>query len=319
VLYAKGFRLRLTLSWKHPALTKILRLMGPRVASSSIYQLNNFVDTIFGSLAWIVGEGAVAVLYFAYRIIQLPLGIFSTALAQAMLPTLSAQALDDDRSRLCATLSWGLRATFFVLIPASVGLIVLARPIIAGLFQGGRFDAYATERTAQVVRFYAIGLWAFGTTKVLQSCFFALNDTRTPTKTAAVALIMNIILNTAFMFPLQVVGLALASALSGINTTVLLFSMLKKKLRLFDAQPVYASFAKILIASAGMAVVCGAVSRRPFISGTGLVARVSNPVLFILCGGVAYCVFCFLLRIPEMRQLWRWLVVKERTGSGMSA
>ncbi|MFA5096998.1 MAG: murein biosynthesis integral membrane protein MurJ, partial [Candidatus Omnitrophota bacterium] len=114
VLYKKGFRLKLPRTLKHPAAYAMGKLMLPRVASSCIYQLNNFVDSIFGSLAWIVGEGGVAVLYFSYRLVQFPLGVFSNALAQAILPTLSTHALEDSNAGLKHTLSWGLRAVFLV-------------------------------------------------------------------------------------------------------------------------------------------------------------------------------------------------------------
>src|SRR3989338_5084464 len=107
LLYKKGFRLRLlwgkakfVTAFKHPAVKVIGRLMLPRAMSSGIYQLNNFVDSIFGSLAWIVGEGGVAVLYFSYRLIQFPLGIFSNALSQAILPAFSTQAADDTYAQL---------------------------------------------------------------------------------------------------------------------------------------------------------------------------------------------------------------------------
>ena len=157
VLYKKGFRLRRPKTYRHPAAQTIGRLMLPRVLSSSIYQLNNFVDSIFGSLAWIVGEGGVAILYFSYRLILFPLGIFSTSLSQALLPTFSTQALEDTHDRLKETLSFGLRATFFVLIPASLGLMVLGGPIISTLFQGGKFDAYSARVTASALFFYSIG------------------------------------------------------------------------------------------------------------------------------------------------------------------
>jgi putative peptidoglycan lipid II flippase len=154
-------------------------------------------------------------------------------------------------------------------------------------------------------------LWAFGTTKVLQACFFAMNDTRTPTKTAALALGMNIVLNTALMFPLRVVGLALASAISGITTAATLFYILKKRLQPFDVRPVYVSLFKIVLASIGMALVCLAVSRVSIVSRSGLLARVANPLFFILCGIASYCVFCFLMRVAELRQLWSWLIVRD--------
>ena len=100
VLYRKGFRLKTPRTLNHPAARTIGKLMLPRLLSSCIYQLNNFVDSIFGSLAWIVGEGGVAVLYFSYRLIQFPLGVFSNALAQAILPTFSTHALEDSSEKL---------------------------------------------------------------------------------------------------------------------------------------------------------------------------------------------------------------------------
>jgi putative peptidoglycan lipid II flippase len=104
VLYKNGFRFNLKAGLKHPEIKNISKLMLPRIFSSSIYQLNNFIDTIFGSLAFIVGEGAVAVLYFAYRLVLLPIGIFSTALAQVILPTLSREALEENYEKLRQTI-----------------------------------------------------------------------------------------------------------------------------------------------------------------------------------------------------------------------
>ncbi|MDD4954230.1 MAG: murein biosynthesis integral membrane protein MurJ, partial [Candidatus Omnitrophica bacterium] len=197
VIYKKGFRLRLFQKFDHPAARVIGKLMVPRVASSSIYQLNNFVDSIFGSLAWIVGEGGVAVLYFSYRLIQFPLGIFSNALSQAVLPEFSRQALEDNYGELKSTLSRALRLIFFVMLPASAAFMVLSRPLVSGLFGGGKFDAYSQDLTASALFFYSIGLCAYGATKVLQCCFFALKDTKTPMKISFIALVSNIILNAA--------------------------------------------------------------------------------------------------------------------------
>src|SRR3989338_5143762 len=249
ILYKKGFRPKLFHRFVHPAAKTIARLMAPRILSSSIYQLNNFVDSIFGSLAWIVGEGGVAVLYFSYRLIQFPLGIFSNALSQAILPTFSTQALEDNHDRLKHTLSWGLRATSFILLPASVGLMVLASPIVSTIFAGGRFDAHSAQLTAGAVFFYSIGLFAYGSTKILQSCFFALKDTLTPTKVAGLALILNIVLNSVLMFPLKIGGIALATSVSGVISFFMLFNILRKRIMDFELKTVVASFVRILCAS----------------------------------------------------------------------
>lgn len=311
LLYKKGFRLRLLTGKtkfvtviKHPAVEVIGRLMLPRVASSGIYQLNNFVDSIFGSLAWIVGEGGVAVLYFSYRLIQFPLGIFSSALSQAILPTFSTQALEDNRDRLKHTLSWGLRATSFILLPASVGLMVLASPIVSTIFSGGRFDAHSAKLTAGAVFFYSIGLFAYGSTKILQSCFFALKDTVTPAKVAGLALILNIVLNSVLMFPLKIGGIALATSISGIVSFSILFNILRKRLADFEANKVLLSFTRTLCASICMGIVCY------FSSQLGL-NKYLNLILAIIFGFISYIIFCFLFRVNEMQELWNWLVSKK--------
>ena len=305
VLYKKGFRLKFPKTLNHPAAKTIRQLMLPRVLSSCIYQLNNFVDSIFGSLAWIVGDGGVAVLYFSYRLIQFPLGIFSNALSQAILPTFSTQAsLGEIENKLKHTLSWGLRAVFFVLLPASVAFMVLARPMVTTLFGGGRFDAYSANLTASALFFYSLGLFAYGGTKILQSCFFSLKDTVTPTKIAAVSLVLNIIFNVALIFPLKIAGIALATSLSGIITFFILFSLLEKKIGYFGRKEILVSFLRVLLASLGMGLVC-------FFAGKINTNKFLNLAASVTAGVVSYIIFCFIFRVGEMRQLWDWVMRKK--------
>ena len=305
VLYKKGFRLRLFRSFQHPAAKTIRKLMIPRIVSSSIYQLNNFVDSIFGSLAAIVGEGGVSVLYFSYRLILFPVGIFSNAITQAILPTLSTQALEQNTDKLKHTFSWGLRSTFLVMLPTSVVFMVLALPIISTLFGGGKFDLNSARLTADALFFYSIGLFAYGSTKIVQSCFFALKDTLTPTKIAALTLVMNIILNPLLMFPLKISGIALANSISGIVTFFILFFLLKKRLGEFPVREIIVSFLRILAASLLMGVVCYLASRV-------IPNKIFSLIFALTCGLVSYILFCFILRVSEMRQLWQWLAKKEK-------
>ena len=298
ILYKKGFRLKLFRQFKHPAARTIGRLMLPRILSSAVYQLNNFIDSIFGSLVSIVGEGGVAGLYFGYRLILFPLGIFSTALSQAILPTFSTQVLEDNYDNLRRTLSFGLRATFFVMLPASVGFMVLAHPIIATMFQHGKFDAYSTNITASVLFFYSIGLFAYGATRILQSCFFALKDTVTPTKIAVLALIINTVLNAVLIFPMKLGGIALATSISGIVTFFMLFFILKKKIHPFNTEAIVSSFLRILLASVCMGAVC-------------YLLKSLNLFLVIFTGMLSYIVFCFIFKVEEMQQLGTWLKTRK--------
>jgi putative peptidoglycan lipid II flippase len=312
VLYKKGFRLQFFKRFKHPGAKTIGVLMLPRLVSSSIYQLNNFVDSIFGSLASIVGEGGVAVLYFAYRLIQFPLGIFSNALSQAILPIFSTQALENSYDNLKQTLSFGLRATLFVMLPASVGFMVLAHPVIQTIFEGGRFDAYSTTQTANILFFYSIGLFAYGATKILQSCFFALKDTVTPTKVSFLALIVNITLNFILMFPMKLAGLALATSISGINTCLILFFLLRKRLRPFNIKAILSSFVRILVASIFMGAICHLFSQTIFFLWSNIFYRLLNLGLLIIIGVISYIFFCFVFRVVELQELWRWLAQRRK-------
>ncbi len=312
VLRRKGFRWKAAIRFNHPAVKTIGKLMLPRVLSSSIYQLNNFVDSIFGSLAWIVGEGGVAVLYFSYRLIMFPLGIFSNALSQAILPAFSTQALEDDLSRLKHTLSWGLRSTFFLLVPASVGFMALSATIVTTVFQGGRFDSNSSHLTAYALFFYSIGLFAYGATKILQSCFFSLKDTSTPAKVAAVALVLNVILNSALMFPFKIGGIALATSISGVCTFFLLFAILRKKIGDFKTKEMLFSFLRILAASLCMGAICLFAAQKITFFSSAILYRFLRLGVLLTLGVCSYVVFCFVFRVPELLELWKWLTHRKK-------
>jgi len=297
VLYKKGFRLKIPKTLNHPGARTIGKLMVPRVLSSCIYQLNNFVDSIFGSLALIVGEGGVAVLYFSYRLIQFPLGIFSNALSQAILPTFSQQVITDEAGKLKDTLSFGLRAVFFVMLPVGIFFMVLAKPLVTTLFGGGKFDVYSARLTANALFFYSIGLSAYGANKILQSCFFSLKDTITPAKIAALSLILNITLNAILMFPFKIAGIALATSISGIITFCILFALLKKKLGDFGFREIIFSFLRVLAASICMGGVC-------YFSVHLSANKFLSLIIALSFGFVSYIIFCFIFKVSEMRQLW---------------
>lgn len=310
VLYRKGLRFRFTVDWKHPVAVRVARLMGPRVISSCLYQLNNFVDTIFGSLAWIVGQGGVAVLYFAYRLIFFPLGLISTSLSQAVLPTFSEQALDEHPARLRNTLSWSMRLTFFLLVPASVAFMALSRPIIEILFGGGRFDSEAARVTALTLSMYAIGLPAYGVNRILQSCFFSLKDTRTPAKVAALGLVSNITLNTLLMFPMRIAGIALATSVSGVLTAGIFFNVLRARIGGCQGREILSSAWRVALAGLGMAAACFfLVGFWP--EGAGRAYRTVLLGVMVCAAGGVYLALCFAMSVPELKEALAWIRKKR--------
>src|SRR2546428_6592881 len=148
------------------------------------------------------------------RLIQFPLGIFGVALATAILPTLSAQAARGALDELRATLGFGLRMIFFIILPAMLGLILLRGPIVHLFFEHGSFTAQDTSATAASVLCYAVGLWAFAGVRVIVAAFYSLQDTMTPALVAMGAVAANLALSLLLMEPLRHAGLALATALA---------------------------------------------------------------------------------------------------------
>jgi putative peptidoglycan lipid II flippase len=207
----------------HPGLKKIGQLMLPVILGGATYQINVLVGTLLGSL---LQEGSVTYLYFADRLVQFPLGVFAIAAATAVLPSLSRQAAADDVNALKETFAYAVKLILFVTIPAMVGLIVLREPIIALLFQRGEFSLEATRLTADALLYYAIGLWAFSTVRIVAATFFAMQDTRTPMLMATVSILANITLGILLMRPLAHGGLALATSLASIlNLGLLVYAM----------------------------------------------------------------------------------------------
>ncbi len=298
VLFSKGFRFNFRSGVHHPAVKKIGILLAPRILGSCVYQINIFVNTMLASLSSIVGQGGVAALYYANRIFQFPLAIFGIAVAQAALPTMSREALEQGLEKLRGTLSFSLRAVNFIMLPASFGLIVLARPITSVLFQRGMFGQYSTSITAGALAFYSIGLFSYAGIKILVSCFYSLKDTFTPVKIASVSLVLNIVLGAILMFFLKISGLALATAISGIFNFFLLFFALRKKIGGFDDLKIVVSFLKMLASSAVMA---GLIYFSAFRMGLNL-------FIVILIGIVSYMLAAFVFRVRETREFLKWVL-----------
>ena len=288
--------------WRHPGAGDVLRLLGPRTVGSAAYQLSVVVDTALASLAAVVGEGAVAALYFANRLVQLPLAVFGTASAQASLPALSAHAARRDIAEFQATLVSVLRMVGMVVLPSAAGLIVLARPIVETLFERGAFDHRATVMTAQALACYALGLLAFTVSKICSGGFYALRETRVPVRLAVESLLANVVLSVALMWPLRLNGLALAAALSNSLNAYRLLRALERRLGLPLLATVAGPWLRMAGASVLMAIGCRLTWRllAPLSAAGALGAA-------IVAGLGWYAVACLMLRVQEFQKALRWL------------
>jgi putative peptidoglycan lipid II flippase len=263
-------------------------------------QITVVVNTLLASL---LPAGTVSYLYYADRVMEFPLGIFGIALATAALPSMSRQAARREFAALRATLEWALRMSAFVAVPATVGLLVLGGPIVRVLFQRGEFTAADGVLTAQALAGYAVGLPAFSATRIAAQTFYALGDTRTPVLIGFVSVAVNVLLALLLMWPLQHVGLALASSLSSYVNVLGLCWRLRRRLDGPRGAELGWSLARTLAASAVLALWCLAVSG--LLPGLTLSIGRGLPWLAVaLSGGVVvYALAAGALRSVELSSL----------------
>ena len=298
-MYRKGITKDFREGFRHPKKKKIGLLLIPRAFGSAIYQMNIFVDTMLASLSWIVGSGGVAALYYANRLIQFPLAIFGLALAQAALPKMSHEFSTNDMKGLKDTLSFSLRMTFLIMIPASIGLAVLGIPIIKTLFQRGEFTDYSTYITNSALFFYAFGLCAYGGIKLLVTCFYSMHDTMTPVKTALISLILNVALNLILMWPMKLGGLALATSISATVNFIILYSILKKRIGRLGTREIADSFLRVLLAGVIMGVVLKFTMART--------DRATGILLSMIAGAAAFILAAYIFKVKELEKMFAWV------------
>ncbi len=309
----QGMMLKPQFSPSHPGVGRIARLVLPVFVSSSINQLNIFMNTIFASF---LSTGSITYLFYGMRFIHFPLGIFGIAIATAVLPTISAQAARNEHAEFRDTLSLGLRLVFFIMFPAMAGLITLRMPIVNLLLEHGQFDRVSTQGTGAAILFYAVGLWAFAGVRIVAQAFYALQDTRTPVKIAVLAFITNIILSAAFIAwtPLNHGGLALATSLAATLNIGLMTVQLRKKIGRMDGRRILVSLLKIVPASFTVGVIGWWVSKQPMWNTAGNSLVKSE----LLAGGIAvslvfYVIVMWVLRSEELKFLWG-MVKRKRPG-----
>jgi putative peptidoglycan lipid II flippase len=215
-----------------PGVNRVLKLMAPALLGASVGQISLLINTIFASFLIV---GSVSWLYYSERLVFFPLGVFGVALATVVLPHLSAKHAAKSAQDYAKALDWGIRCNLIIALPAMVCLMVLAGPFIISLFGYGHFTAYDAVMTRQSVLAYATGLPPFMLVKVLSAAFYAKQDTKTPVKISVKAIIANMILNAALVFPLKHAGLALAASLgSWLNAGMLLYALRKQNIFHFE-------------------------------------------------------------------------------------
>jgi len=304
VLRREGFRFRPMIDFRDPGLREVLTLMVPGTMALAAVQINVLINTM---LATSEGEGAVSCLNYAFRVMYLPIGLFGLSIATAAVPTLSRHAAREDRDGMRATISSALRMMLMLNVPATLGLVALATPIVALLFQHGSFTAEATAGTAAAMVFYAPGLVGYSTVKLAVPAFYALRDSRTPVVVGAVSVAFNIALNLVLVRWLGFRGLALGTAASALFNAAVLMWLLRRRLGGIDGRRVGLAFAKVALAAVVMAAAARGAEHflETAVPGTSLVLKLLRVGTSIGLGMGALAVAARGLRIAEFEEALR--------------
>jgi putative peptidoglycan lipid II flippase len=311
-LRREGFRYRPILDFRDPELRQVLRMMGPGTLGVAAVNINVLVNT------WLAtsDEGAVSWLGYAFRLMYLPIGVFGVSIATAALPEVSTHAVADDLVSMRRTVSHALRLMLMLNVPAMVGLMVLADPIVALLYERGRFGPSDTTATAAALVFYAPGLLGYSIVKIASPTFYSLRDSRTPATVSVMSVGVNLALNLTLVTFLGYRGLALGTAIAALFNAIVLLWLLRGRLGGLDSRRLVIALAKITGASAVMGLVAAMTLRWliDVVPGTGELVKAIRVFTAIAVAVVALTVSARLLRIDEFNEAIRRIIRRISPG-----
>ncbi|HEU4387939.1 MAG TPA: murein biosynthesis integral membrane protein MurJ [Blastocatellia bacterium] len=303
-LWRAGFRYRPMLSLRDEGVRRILRLMGPAVIGGAAVQINFMVNGYFATT--IPGNGPVVWLNCAFRLMQFPIGVFGVAIATATTPSISKSAALAEIGDFRKTLARSIRMTFMLTIPSAVGLGVLARPIIALIYEHGVFTSRDTDHTADALAFYALGLAGYSAIKILLPGFYALRDARTPMMVSLLSIFTNLGMNWSLVGTFHERGLALSVSTVALVNFALLYALMRRRIGRIEGKETAAGVGKILLASAVMGAFCWAVNsvlgRISLNLGSRMISRLFTVLVSVGVGSVVFYIAASLLRIPELKE-----------------
>ena len=313
-LWRVGFRFNPDFHWRDSGVRQILVLMGPAVVAASAVQVNVMVNTNFAS--HLFGDGPVSWLSYAFRLMQLPLGMFGVALGTVTLPLVSRLAANNDRDGVRSTLARGVRLAFLLTVPCAVGLICLAEPIISVLFQRGKFNFESTIQCAAALRYYAVGLVAYSGIKVLAPAFYALDRRNLPMMVSFVSIATNYVLNQIFTFQLHFGhrGLALSTSIVAVINFAVLYVMMARHIHGLETKSLLANVMKLALSAAPMILICVGAQHWVFahLDRMAFLPKAGGVVGTITLAATAFAGTTALLHIDEMEDVMR--LVKRKLG-----
>jgi putative peptidoglycan lipid II flippase len=299
-----GYRFHPDFQWRDAGVKSILLLMGPSVIAASTTQFNVLINSMFAST---LGDGPIFWLSIAFRLMQLPLGLFGVALGTVTLPLLSRLVVAGQMTAFRDELAHAMRLALLLTIPSTVGLIMLAEPIISVLFQHGKFNAYEAAQAAGALRYYAIGLAGYATLKVLVNAFYALDRRKTPMFVSFLAVALNLLFNWIFTFRLGwgFRGLAFSTGCIATVNFLLLYALMRRHLGGLESRRLFVMLAKAAVAAAALVGVCAASSHWLLADWETQTLPIKLSALFgtIIVGALVFAGCGAALHVEELKEL----------------
>lgn len=312
-LWKVGYRFVADFRWKDSGVRQVLRLMAPAVVATSVVQVNVAINAMF---AVGVSEGAVSWLTFAFRIMQLPIGVFGVAVATVTLPALSRAATHEVGADFRDILARGLRLICFLVVPATVGLVVLSDSIVSVLYERGKFGEVDRMQTAAAMRAYGYGLVCYAALKALQPAFYAMDRRWVPMLLSLFSLGVNFGFNWFFVVVMKLghEWLALTTSISVTLNFLILYVVMRRMAGDIRSGELMLLLAKLAVAAGVMGALC-TLARVMWLSDPGAVPILWRFLLLMAMvggGAAVYFLMAHLLKIEEARDALAW--VKERIG-----
>jgi putative peptidoglycan lipid II flippase len=298
-----GYGFKADFAWRDEGVRTVLTLMGPAVIAASAVQVNVLINSGFAAR---LGDGPVSWLNIAFRLMQLPLGIFGVAVATVTLPLISRSAALGNTTEFRGALAHAMRLVMLLTIPSAIGLMILAEPIIGLIYQHVRFTSAATLQTAGALRFYAIGLVGYSAVKVLAPAFYALDKRNLPMLVSLFSIGLNVALNWFFTFRLELGhrGLALSTSLVALTNFLILYVMMRRYVGRLETGVMLRTLGKLLLAGALLAGLCFLAQRIGIAApGEPLWRRAAALVVTIASGAAVFFGAAYLLHVAEVRDV----------------
>lgn len=252
-----GIMPRPQINWRDPAVRRVLILMPPAIFGAAISQITLLVDSLFASF---LVSGSISWLYYADRLMEFPLGIIGVGLATVILPSLARHHASGAKQEFSRTLDWSIRCTILIGVPAMFGLFMLAGPLVATLFQSGKFTNHDVVMTQQSLMAYSLAVMGIMLAKIFSSAFYATQNIKTPVRISIIILGVNVLLNAILIQKFAHVGLAMATSLTSVINAILLYSKWQR-MHAFQFQPGWSKFIlHVFLASSSLVVFLWSLS-----------------------------------------------------------